>query len=42
LGAMAPARTIVAFAVTMQFDDRAALRRFLAERLYRARMPRRR
>jgi tetraacyldisaccharide 4'-kinase len=42
LGAMASARTIVAFAVTMQFDDRAALRRFLADRLYQARMPRRR
>jgi tetraacyldisaccharide 4'-kinase len=37
LGAMATAKTIVAFTVTMQFDDRAKLRNFVTDRLGTAR-----
>ncbi len=37
LGAMASAKIIVAFAVTMQFDDRATLRKFVTDRLDTAR-----
>jgi tetraacyldisaccharide 4'-kinase len=37
LGATAHANAIVPFAVTLQFDDRAGVRRFITDRLGRSR-----